>query len=132
MLLSPLIIALGLAAAEPPTDPVTPPPTATIASPPLIEHPKFVDVPTVPQFMTYYPETARRRGIAGKVVIECKVLPSGELTDCKVLSETPTGYQFGEKALQLSVYFRLRKSEVPCPDNVCGIVRIPVKYNVAP
>ena len=132
MLMLPLIIALSVTSAEPPTDPVTPPPTATVASPPLIEHPKFEKTPTVPQFMTYYPDTARRRGIAGRVVIECRVIPSGELTDCKILSETPTGYQFGEKALQLAVYFRVRKPEGPCPDNVCGIVRIPVKYNVAP
>lgn len=123
MLLSPLIIALGLAAAEPPTD---------LASPPLIAHPTYERVPTDVQFTTYYPKAAMRQGVTGKVVMECTVAPLGELRSCSILSETPTGYQFGENALKLKAFFRVQRPEGPCPRDVCAIVRIPIKYNLAP
>ena len=47
-----------------------------------------------------YPEAALAVGIEGGAVqLECDVLASGEMGACKILSERPAGYSFGEAAL---------------------------------
>lgn len=54
----------------------------------------------------YYPAAAARANISGRAVLDCLVQAGGLLGDCKVVSETPLGWNFGEAALKMSVLFR--------------------------
>jgi protein TonB len=49
----------------------------------------------------YYPRRARERGTEGQVVLDCLVTVEG-LLNCRVASETPAGWGFGEAALQIA------------------------------
>lgn len=49
-----------------------------------------------------YPLRAGLTGIRGEVVLACEVAVTGSLENCRVESETPTGYGFGEAGLKLS------------------------------
>jgi protein TonB len=47
-----------------------------------------------------YPERAMARGVtSGDVVVDCRVSPTGALTDCAIVSEEPPGMGFGYAAL---------------------------------
>ncbi len=53
----------------------------------------------------YYPEKAARPGqkiVSGQAAIECTLVASARLTDCKLLSETPEEYAFGDAALRMA------------------------------
>lgn len=65
---------------------------AAAAPPPRM--PKDFDV------RTFYPTTAHRAGIEGKAVVDCAVASDGLLSDCRVVSETPAGFNFGTAAVR--------------------------------
>lgn len=50
----------------------------------------------------YYPERAARNGIGGSVTLQCRASAKGDLSDCTVLSVTPTGMSFEEAALLMA------------------------------
>jgi TonB family protein len=54
-----------------------------------------------------YPKAAFRAGVSGRATLSCEVSVEGRLQDCKVIDETPPGYDFGDAALKLSRYFRM-------------------------
>jgi periplasmic protein TonB len=58
--------------------------------------------------LRYYPERAQREHVEGTAVINCLVTQEGTLTDCNLVSETPPGYGFGDKALEMSKLFKKR------------------------
>ena len=47
-----------------------------------------------------YPRDAVNQAIAGTAVIDCQIAPSGAMSSCDLLSESPTGYGFGEAAIR--------------------------------
>ncbi len=49
----------------------------------------------------HYPKRARTQGIEGKVVIALRVLPTGRLTDLRVVREHPSGFEFAEACRKL-------------------------------
>lgn len=53
-----------------------------------------------PEISAYYPDRAQRMNVTGVVLINCAADGQGVLNDCKVLSETPEGWDFGEAALR--------------------------------
>ncbi|MFN3512827.1 MAG: TonB family protein [Phenylobacterium sp.] len=50
----------------------------------------------------FYPEKAVRYRKDGQAVIACFVSDGGELQRCKIVSESPKGFFFGEAALALA------------------------------
>lgn len=46
----------------------------------------------------YYPQVAVEARMSGDAVLECQAGASGALTKCKVVSETPSRYNFGVAA----------------------------------
>lgn len=50
----------------------------------------------------YYPERAERLRISGAAAIECGLQPSGALTDCIAIAETPQGQNFMDAALLMA------------------------------
>lgn len=82
-------------------EPVRPQPPA------VITNPSWSRQPSAEQMMRAYPERAIAAGMAGSASLNCLVLPSGAVTDCNVMRETPGGYGFGRAAQSLSRHFRI-------------------------
>jgi len=61
--------------------------------------------------------------VPGKAIMDCLVQTSGTLGDCKLVSETPEGYGFGDKALEMSVLLKMRGEE-------CSRVQVPVTFKL--
>jgi protein TonB len=55
-----------------------------------------------------YPALALSSGMGGLVSLQCKTSLKGEMTDCRVMSETPSDQGFGEVALRLSDRMQMR------------------------
>jgi len=63
-------------------------------------------------------------------MVTCKVTMEGEMADCSVEQEAPSGEGFGEAALKLMPKFHMRpatKSGVPVEG---GVVRIPIQFRL--
>jgi TonB family protein len=72
---------------------------------PRIDRAEWRSLPDANGMARYYPERATKEGIAGRAVIDCRLTAEGRADDCKVVSETPEGYGFGEAAVKMSVIF---------------------------
>lgn len=49
-----------------------------------------------------YPERAVRARVSGEARLRCRVETGGRLSQCKVVSESPQGFGFGQAALRLA------------------------------
>lgn len=91
-----------------PLDPDAPPQTTTIvfqdAGPSEITNPRWLRQPR--DLARYYPPRALAREIPAVVSLDCLVDVGGAL-HCSVLSETPSGWGFGEAALRISRDYRM-------------------------
>lgn len=84
------------------TVPATPAaiPTAVASTgPPMVLNPRWLRRPQ--DLGRYYPRRALEMGRQGEVVLDCLVNTAGALA-CAVESETPTGWGFGEAALNIA------------------------------
>lgn len=76
-----------------------------------------------------YPQAAADKGLSGRATISCYVRLDGTLRDCKVLSEKPVGFGFGEAAIELSQSFEMYpgiRDGVPQESTV----RIPIAFSL--
>ncbi len=91
-----------------PLDPDAPPQTTTIifpdAAPSEITNPRWLRQPR--DLARYYPPRALAREIPAVVSLDCLVDVGGAL-HCSVLSETPSGWGFGDAALRISRDYRM-------------------------
>ena len=72
--------------------------------PPLITNPRWLRQPR--DLARYYPPRALARDITGSVLLDCRVDTNGAL-NCSVISETPTGWGFGDAALRIARDYRM-------------------------
>ena|GEM_PF-1296867 len=102
-----LVLATLLAgsahAAETPTD--LPGLTVTAANARIVEpiyakHPRNYRVYGGPG--PYFPERATRLKVSGEVVLQCRLLASGLLEACAVVSESPADFGFGDASLLMA------------------------------
>lgn len=49
----------------------------------------------------YYPEAALRADVGGRATAQCDVSSDGRPKNCKILSETPLGYGFGDATVRM-------------------------------
>lgn len=56
----------------------------------------------------YYPPRALRQGAVGKVTLLCRISRNNKVRGCRILSESPEGFGFGEAALRAAPHFRVR------------------------
>lgn len=95
---------------------------------PLIGQPKWAGLPTGQMMWNSFPAAAKQAGVkVGRVVLACIVQQEGKLA-CEVESQEPANYGFGDAALSLTPYFRLKTWTMEGLPTVGGKVRIPIRY----
>ncbi|HEY2706421.1 MAG TPA: energy transducer TonB [Caulobacteraceae bacterium] len=95
----------------------------------LITQSSIVTKPTDAQVQAAYPTRAQSDQIRGGAAIECVVTVAGALTECHVAGEAPSGYGFGQAALDLAADYKMKPRAID-GDPVGGAqVRITVTFS---
>jgi TonB family protein len=116
--------------AEVAPDPVSqPPPERPDYRLPSHTEANWLQQPSADAIARVYPSLAARKNISGRAVISCVADEDGYLTDCVVESETPPDQGFGNAALEITAYMRMK------PATAYGIpvrstVNVPVNFKM--
>ena len=95
----------------------------------ILSKPEIVTKPTNAQIQAAYPERALANQIEGGAAIDCIVDQNGKLERCEVAGEFPSGFGFGQAALDIAGDF-LMKPRLLDGDPVSGApVRVGVRFS---
>lgn len=110
---------------------LTPPPPAPPAppAPAVITNPQWLERPNERDYARYYPARAIERERTGRVVLDCTVNSSGNIS-CSVASEDPTGWGFGDAAVRISRHFRMAPATADGRPTDGGRVRVPINFRL--
>lgn len=103
-----------------------------VAAPPPITSPDWERKPNGDDLARYYPDGAAKQGLGGLATVACKVTNAGDLTACAIETEDPPGAGFGDAALKLAAFFKMKpltKDGLPVAG---GVVRVPIRFAIAP
>ena len=101
------------------------------ATPPPLARPEdFRRGPRASDVARHYPERAKALRIEGRATLVCTVIEDGSLTGCRVSSEHPVGWGFGEAALKMSAEFRVRAKPKDGRPAAGGRIVIPLKFSL--
>lgn len=84
---------------------------------------KWVDRPTVQDFLLTYPTEAVHHDVEGFVSLACRVEPDGRLNPCAIMTEDPQGLAFDKAALSLITKFRVAPRLADGRPAAGGVVR---------
>lgn len=93
--------------------------------------PDWIRKPNMAQLNAAWPRAALQARQEGGAVVVCRVTTGGALADCRVRSETPTGYGFGAAALLLTPNFQMKPATHDGAP-VSSQVSIPIKFSGVP
>jgi protein TonB len=85
--------------------------------------------PTGQDFSRFYPARALERNMEGRVQLRCVVSADGRIT-CTVISEDPSGWGFGQAALQISHSFRMAAQTADGRPTSGGQVTVPLTFRL--
>gem|GEM_PF-2262454 len=89
---------------------------------------RWLSKPSAADMAIYVPERAERQSISGKAVLKCGIAVDGRLERCRVISETPRDFGFGEAALRLAPKFQ---TDPPSPGkDSAATVTLPISWRL--
>jgi TonB family protein len=94
----------------------------------VVTDPDWIETPNGDDFATYFPPVAAMLSLGGRVVMRCQVSTTGTLDDCTITNEAPAGLGFGEAALKISQYFRMKPMSVDGASVAGGKINIPIRF----
>ncbi len=103
------------------------PPPRVVTDPPSVTGYRWEEQPDARDFARLYPREARRRGIDGRVTLNCVVNESYRL-DCEVADENPLGMGFGDATLAIAEKFRIATHTENGEPTVGGTVRRTIRW----
>ncbi len=77
-----------------------------------------------------YPARAQRMGIEGHVMLDCRIESTGKLGDCRVTSEAPADYEFGDTALCMARLFKMRAASKDGVSAVGRRISVPIEFRL--
>ncbi|HZZ32506.1 MAG TPA: TonB family protein [Phenylobacterium sp.] len=106
-------------------------PPAVVAPPPrpsVITLPDWLLKPTAADLAQFYPKAAASAHIEGRAVLHCQVTDTGNLSGCTASGEEPVDQGFGDAALHLSVYFKMRPMTKDGAPVSGAHINIPIRF----
>jgi len=102
-----------------------------VPKPRIIQNPRFKERPDGADVERFYPPGARRKGISGRVTVQCAVAIDGRPTNCGVVSEEPLGEGFGAAATALAKTFKLLPKNAQGVPNTGGVFEFSLQFRPA-
>lgn len=92
--------------------------------------PHWLSQPSNADIVAVYPRKAARLGHYGRVVMNCAVMPEGNLGHCMISSEDPADEGFAEAALKLVKFYKLGSANSAHLPRTT--VDVPIYFSLAP
>lgn len=88
-------------------------------------------LPSREDLVRVFPAKASAEKQDGKAMMSCRVLQDGTLANCRVVSEVPPGYGFGQAAIALASKFRARPATLDGQPLSGAEIRFALDFNPA-
>ncbi|MBS0360913.1 MAG: energy transducer TonB [Proteobacteria bacterium] len=103
------------------------PPNAGVS---VITNPDWRHGPSGADLIRSYPKAALAAHLEGRAVLHCGVAATGDLMGCRVVSEDPAGYGFGEAALSLAPKFKMKPQLRDGAPTSEGQINLPIHFSL--
>jgi TonB family protein len=104
-------------------------PRLPIVAPGVVDYRPRTQISAPRHIASFYPDRAMRMEVNGRVAVECPTLVEGKPDGCKIVSEAPLDYGFGDAALKVSEQFRFVDETIDGA-STHEPVRLPINFSV--